>query len=201
MRRLHTGLTPPLAGAAHAPFIKIAPRHIPRPDDRFAEIKTASHFIFTSKTAVDLLLNAIPSFTQLSSCPCFAVGQKTKGCLNKWGFDNVAASKTETAEGLIASIEEHNLIHPKFFWPHSALSRRVIPDYCQKKMIPLIDLILYDTLPNIPDPIPDLQDFDEIIFTSPSSVEGFLSVYGSLPQTCQLTPIGPITADALRRNQ
>lgn len=201
MRRLYTGLTPPSADVTHAPFIRIVPRDIIRPEDRFAEIETASHFLFTSKTAVDLLLEIIPSMALLRERPCFAVGRKTEKCLNKWGFDNVVSSKTETAEGLIACIQEQNLKHPKFFWPHSALSRRVIPNYCQKKMIPLIDLILYDTLPNLPDPIPDLQDFDEIIFTSPSSVEGFLNVYGCLPETCQLTPIGPITADALRRNQ
>ena len=74
----------------------------------------------------------------------------------------------------------------------------MIPDYFLQHEIPYLECTLYDTVIVKPNPLPNLDEFDEIIFTSPSTVEGFLEAYKTLPSDKRLTPIGPVTADSLK---
>jgi uroporphyrinogen-III synthase len=46
--------------------------------------------------------------------------------------------------------------------------------------------------------VPNLAAFDEIVFTSPSTIEAFLAIFGALPRDKILTPVGPVTEAALR---
>jgi uroporphyrinogen-III synthase len=103
-------------------------------------------------------------------------------------------TEESTQEGVIALISQ---IDGYFFLPHSKLSRSILVDYFQANGIPHLALPLYTTENIVPAPIPNLDDFDEIIFTSPSTVIGFLQIYGKLPKGKKLTPIGPITEQTL----
>jgi len=191
MRSLYTGLNPPDSEVVHCPFIRIVPH--PPQTEMYERLPHITHLIFTSKTSVDLFFRYLPKTCDLDHKTFFAVGRVTKSYLEKHGIKEVMSPRAETAEGLVELIDSCNLSKPKFLWPHSALSRPVISDSCT----PLFEYILYDTISIIPDPLPNLDNFDEIIFTSPSTVEGFVKAYGSLPKDKVLTPIGPITAKAL----
>jgi uroporphyrinogen-III synthase len=56
---------------------------------------------------------------------------------------------------------------------------------------------LYDPIFQAPLPIPNLDEFDEIVFTSPSTVRAFLAIYGEIPKDKIIAPIGPITKMSL----
>ena len=58
--------------------------------------------------------------------------------------------------------------------------------------------IFYHTQTNKAVVLPDLNLCDEIVFTSPSTVDAFIDLCGSLPEDIQLTPIGPITKNKLK---
>jgi len=199
MRSLYTGLTPPDSKVIHCPFIQIVPRPAYDPDviQMFQMLSEITHIVFTSKTAVRIFFDYLPHDCDLSSTTLFAVGSVTKSHLESYGMKNVLVPQEETAEGLVELIKSTNLDSAKFLWPHSARSRRVISDYFQQQQILYIEYILYDTVIKKPNPLPNLDEFDEIIFTSPSTVEGFVQSYGALPPDKLLTPIGPVTANVL----
>ena len=86
-----------------------------------------------------------------------------------------------------------------FFLPHSKRARPALSDYFKQHHIPFFALDLYDTIFQKLEPVPNLDDFDEILFTSPSTVEGFLRIYGQLPIHKKLTSIGPITDRQIKK--
>ncbi|NGX57747.1 MAG: hypothetical protein K940chlam3_00641 [Chlamydiae bacterium] len=196
MRRFYTGLRPPEGqDIFHCPLIRIEPR--PLLDPLFEKLAYATHLIFTSQTTVDIFVQYLPNRLLIEGKTWLAVGEKTQSSLHKQRIENVLVPEVETSEGLIELIESLNLKKPYFLWPHSALSRRVIPNYLEQNQHPFFEYVLYDTVTVKPDPLPDLEDFDEIIFTSPSTVQGFIEAYGELPMDKILTPIGPVTKENL----
>jgi uroporphyrinogen-III synthase len=123
-----------------------------------------------------------------------ATGPFTAEALRKKGVDPLVAKKS-TQEGIIDLIAE---MDGYFFLPRSKLARPILSDYFTRKKVPFYSLDLYDIVFQKLEPIPNLDDFDEIVFTSPSTVEGFLQIFGKIPKDKKLTTIGPITEKALK---
>ncbi len=61
------------------------------------------------------------------------------------------------------------------------------------------DCFIYDTIVQKNQPIPDLEDIDEIVFTSPSTIKAFLDIFSAIPLDKKLVTMGPITQKALSR--
>jgi uroporphyrinogen-III synthase len=149
-----------------------------------------THVIFTSQTAVsywDL---------DLRGKTAIAIGEPTRDALLIRHPQPLLAPKA-TQEGVIELLQTLDLQTAFLFLPHSSRARKKLTDFLQMSRLHFFSLNLYDTLFQKVEPVPNLDDFDEIVFTSPSTVEGFLRIYGQLPVGKQLTPIGPITAQAL----
>lgn len=177
-RTLNLGLDP-RPNTIHYPIICTTPRQIEAPQ--------YTHLIFTSKTAVHYF-PAEPTGTII------AVGQATAAACNA---THIATN--ECAEGIIDILETLDLQDAHVLWPHSALSRPLITDYLQKKGVRFNAPILYDTYPHRPYAPPPLDPFDEILFTSPSTVSAFLVIFGDFPDHCTLTSLGDQTAAALKK--
>ena len=112
------------------------------------------------------------------------------------GIDSLTPDK-ETAEGIVEMLQTFPLDKARFFWPHSALSRPILPDFFKSQDISYVDCVLYDTEFQQPTPLPDFDKIDEITFTSPSTVDAFFHFFGrSLPKK-RFNTIGPITAGHL----
>jgi uroporphyrinogen-III synthase len=122
-----------------------------------------------------------------------AIGEATASLLKKKGLKPLIAPFA-TQEGVIELISQ---LKGHFFLPHSKLARPALKDYFKAHHIPFFALELYTTKFQCPEPIPKLNEFDEIVFTSPSTVEGFLRIYKELPKDKKLTAIGPVTKAAL----
>lgn len=202
---LHLGLEPPPSQEnttiVFYPVIRIVPREKSASDivSAVAALHSYNVIVFTSKTAVDLFFALLPNDTPLTRYTWIAVGTATTRRLKEKGIHTVSTATEETAEGVVALIDA--LSFPRdthFLWPHSALARRVIPAALTSRGFPLTECILYDTQLHTPSPKPSLDGIDEILFTSPSSVNGFLLAYGALPHDKILRAIGPVTAAALK---
>ncbi len=202
---LYLGLNPPKIPNTHVlhyPMIQIIPREASHPDiiHSFSQFSEYTHFIFTSQSSVDIFIRYLSFFkltlSDLAGKPIISVGKKTADLLLSKGLQSIIA-KEETAEGVIKELELLNPTDGYFFWPHSSLSRPAMKDYFKKKKWPLQDCILYDTKLIKYEQNPDLTQVDEIIFTSPSTVDGFLANFGQLPKEKKLTAIGPITQKKL----
>lgn len=182
-RILHLGLKAPSPiqdqEIVHCPIIQIRPRTFKIDTTPF------THLIFTSKTSVDL-------FPQFQDKQVIAVGHATALRLMERGIPVTETALDERAEGIIDILERKNLKDAHILWPHSAGSRPTLRQYLEKRGIRFQELILYDTVPLQPDPLPDLTKIDEIVFTSPSTVDAFLQFFGAIPKK-RLKAIGPVT--------
>ncbi len=210
-RILYLGLDPTSYQAqgqvTHWPIIRIVPR--PLKDLALQRIlcafNTYSHIIISSKSTVNILADDLArlgiSLHNWSAKTTIAVGQVTAKHLTACGIQPTLVAQEETAEGVIAALKQLPLKQAHVFWPHSARARSVIKDFLITQQIRHTTCVLYDPVPHTPDHLPNLEHFDEIVFTSPSTVDAFLGIFGQLPTSLTLTPIGPITARYLEEQR
>lgn len=203
-RILYLGLELPEAlkaqNAIHYPIIQIVPRPLDAKEiqEAFCAIPEYSHLIFTSRTTVHLFFEALTFFnfklSHLQTKQCIAVGKSTAQTLQQYGIKAMIIARDETAEGIVEELKQLCCQDAYFFWPHSAHSRSVITNFLRQIQLKCRECLLYETHPILPqDSLPDLSQLDEIIFTSPSTVDAFIAIFGQLPTGIRLTSIGPIT--------
>jgi uroporphyrinogen-III synthase len=152
-----------------------------------------THVIFTSRSTVRHWWEAQPSFDKIA----IAIGEGTAEALRDRGVDPVVALEA-VQEGVIALLDRMDLNGANLLLPQSKRARSQLRGYLEEKKIPFFAFDLYDTFPQKPEPVPSLEPISEIVFTSPSTVEAFLQIYGTFPKDKKLTAIGPVTARALR---
>lgn len=170
-------------------------------DEMSRLLPKTTHWLFTSQTAVQFFFDCLPSFglphgLSKDKIIC-AVGKKTAKALGQRGLLVDVIAQEESAEGLIQALEKLPLDAAYFFWPHSALSRSLLNDYCVKRGWQLFEKVLYHTRFLDGVHLPESAEYDTIFFTSPSTVEAFLDIFGALPRGKTMKTIGPITAKKL----
>lgn len=182
----------------HYPIIRIVPRPLEELHTLFLSFHTYTHLLCTSRTAATLFLKHMSTYG-LSMADLYAKRILVVGKATAQVFDRVdAIAQEETGEGVIKLLQqEKTLKQGHLFFPHSALSRNIIMDYLNTQGIRTTASVFYDTIPNSQEPLPRLDMFDEIIFTSPSTVDAFLHIFKAFPKQVTLTPIGPITQKTL----
>jgi uroporphyrinogen-III synthase len=84
-----------------------------------------------------------------------------------------------------------------FFYPRSSKARPVLSYYLRVRKLRHQVCDLYDTLDHSGALLPPLEKFDEIVFTSPSTVEAFQKIQVTLPKNIIIKAIGPITKASL----
>lgn len=190
----------------HYPIIRIHKRTNNQPDiqDCFKDISLFTHFLFTSKSAVHVFFQMLSYFGHkmhhLHGKEMLCVGHQTAKTLNAYGVSYPLVPPTETAEGMVEFLQKQSIKDAYFFWPHSALSRPIITDFLKQKKHRYKECIIYDTMINkLLTPI-DLRSIDEIYFTSPSTVDAFIELFGHLPQGKILKAIGAITEQKLAQH-
>jgi len=205
-RQLYLGLNPSnyltTDLLTHVPLIKIVPVPLSAVAESFKIFAHYTHILITSQSTIPLLLLYLKSLDlkiyEGQEKIFLAVGKTTAKALKEVGIFVDSIPPEETSEGLISLFQQLDLQNAHLFWPHSALSRPVIRTYLLEKNIKFTECFLYTTETNYPAQLPKLTEFDEIIFTSPSTVDAFLQIFGSLPISKILTPIGKITAHYLK---
>lgn len=201
---LYVGLEVPAhlqgKGVDHFPLIEIRPRSITDPliEKVFSNLSSYTHLIFTSKSAVDILFRYCKGYKcNLNAALAIAVGSSTAAAIRSQSKMEVVIAQNETAEGVIEMLAPLDLTGARILWPHSALSRLLIAEYLRSRCVNFDACIFYDTYTRTPEVLPDMDHYEEVIFTSPSTVKAFVEVFGSLPEGKSLTPIGPITRKAM----
>ena len=186
---LYLGLDPP-PGVIHYPVIRTERIDGPAVNEALQLWPQFSHVVFKSKTAVRYWFEIRAEFEKIA----VAVGKATAKELRLRKVNPLVATE-ETQEGIVELLKREK---PDFvFLPRSKRARSVLTNYLKQESILFLVLDLYDVVFQTPIITVDLQEIDEIVFTSPSTVEGFLKIFGALPQDKILTPIGPVTANSL----
>ncbi len=191
----------------HYPIIHIVPRqlHDPVIERVLRKFSQYTHLVITSKNSVKILIDYLPYFgytiQDWVAKTIIAIGQATAKYMHLHGIYPQLVAKEEVAEGILVEIKTQplqTLQNAYFFWPHSALSRPIISHFFKEQGFFFEQCILYEPQFIVPESLLSLEKFDEIVFTSPSTVNAFLAIFGYLPKDKILTPIGPITANYLK---
>ncbi len=184
----------------HFPLLEIVPRPLDAPQIAHVldELPFYTHCIFTSKHAALLLVKAT-SKDLLASMKVIAIGASTAAALEKEGISPALVAEEEIQEGIIARLRLLPWKDDDYvLMPRSSLSRSALENFFTLRGIRHQVCDLYDTRPRCLSTLPPLDDVEEIVFTSPSTVHAFRLLYPTPPPHKQLTPIGPVTAEALR---
>lgn len=148
-----------------------------------------THIVVTSQTTVDFWDGPWDK-------KVIAIGEKTAFALRRKGIDPLIAPFS-TQEGIIELVK--TIPRGCFFYPKSQRARKTLQTFFRKKTIPFFALDLYETISWKKGPLPNLQSYDKVFFTSPSTVRGFFDAFGFLPEREKTLAIGPITREALDR--
>lgn len=199
MKVLYLGLDPKnykgKGQITHYPIIKIVERDLKEPtfDVLWRDLILFSTVLFTSQNTVHLLLKEVGA-NSLKNKTLISVGKITAKVLSSYGLSSLIC-ENETAEGIISVLS--TISTPYVLYLHSKRARALILDYLIKEKIKHFAAPLYNTLSNFPSPIPTLSEYQEIVFTSPSTVDSFLELFTTFPHNVKLTAIGPITRSYL----
>lgn len=154
-----------------------------------------THILFTSKNAVAFFCAAFPY--DLKKQTLIAIGTATAQELSLRRRPPDFIAEEESAEGLIKLLQTLVLKEAFLLLPRSSLARELLTAFLEEKKVRYFAFDLYDTKLQKPGPSPALSEIDEIVFTSPSTVRGFLALYDTIPQDKILHTQGPITKRCL----
>lgn len=165
----------------HYPVIKTKRRQV------HFNLEPFTHVIFTSKVAVKYF----PQLSKLQDKTVVAIGEATANLLRENNIEPLVA-KSSTQEGIIELLSSLDLKKANIFYPRSSKARANLVEYLEKRKVSFEVVDLYDT-EFIKQKEWNLDYFDEVVFTSPSTVDGFFNIYEKIPIQLHVKTIGPIT--------
>ncbi len=189
----------------HYPIIRLIPKSSQDLEVQRALMQLSSYFLclFTSKNAVHILFSLAKELSlspgELLAGKCVSIGPSTTKALKEHGVDSTLEAFPNTQEGMIDLLKEISLEKQAVFYPRSSLARPLLSSYLIEALATSYVLDLYDTEIQPQGEPPSLENIEEIIFTSPSTVEGFFSLFSEFPSGIRPVFQGPITEKAFYR--
>jgi uroporphyrinogen-III synthase len=190
---LYLGLDPescPVSGRIyHYPVIRTS--SLPEGQSRVKQVwSECTHVLFTSKRAVHYLSSSL----LWEGKTVLAIGEGTAQALRAFGIEPRVAP-IATQEGCLALLQQLDCVNKQICWPRSKNSR----DFLERHLPHARIVDLYETNCFSPGAPPLLSEIDEVVFMSPSCVEGFCRIYGTKLPNVKISVQGPITATACRK--
>ena len=201
-RILFTGLSPErffLKGRyEHIPLIKIEPLEDYREFDSY--LKNISGFdwiVFTSRYGVEHFFNRLKALgygsREIAGVRIAVIGDSTRRRLWDCAVKADLVPKNESSKGLIEAFKKVDLKDKKIFLPRSDISDKGLKKALEKMKARVTSSVAYRNV--MPQDLPDikLDEFDEIMFTSPSTVRNFIKRYKKIPSRVRVSCIGDVT--------
>jgi uroporphyrinogen III methyltransferase/synthase len=179
------------------PTIEIQPPADPAPLDRAIDnLASYDWLIFTSANGVRYFIERLDrSATDLRSLRAriCAIGPATRAAVEALHLKVDLMGAEYVAESLLEAFAAHDLSGKRVLLPRAAVARDVIPTELAKRGAEVDVAEAYRTVaPEVTEPFPDAVD--AITFTSSSTVQNFVSLYGAEPlRGVKAISIGPVT--------
>lgn len=127
------------------------------------------------------------------------MGDSTKNRLLDFGIKADLVPRNESSKGLIERFKKENLKGKNIFLPRSDISDKGLEKDLGKLGALVTTSAAYKNV--MPKDLPDLDlsDFDEIMFTSPSTVRNFKRRYKKIPKNVKVRCIGEVTLREAKR--
>ena len=192
MPTLYTGLTSPDANYIHTPLIEI----VPVDDDTqlrraIADIDSYDYVLFTSRYAAKYVGQLSVMHTRIVS-----IGRTTTKALHQIGVEEVDEVEEDNSYGVLSWFSSQS--RGRVLIPRSNLALPIIPEGLRQLGFDVDCITAYiNRMPEHPKKV-NLDEIDRIVFTSPSTIDNFVSLYGALPENKELITRGPITEQHLQ---
>ncbi len=188
----------------HLPLIKIIPLDDYTVFDGYLrDIENFDWIVFTSRYGVEYFFKRLEAVRKdardLKGVEIAVIGMSTARRLKNFGVSADLIPREESSEGLIKKLSRTGLDGKKVFMPRSDLSDKGLEKALRKMGAEVTACVAYrnvaaDWLPDL-----DMGSFDEIMFTSPSTVRSFKARYKTLPDNVKVKCIGEVTLREARR--
>lgn len=182
----------------HAPIIKTEPLPIKDKIRFFKELTDATHLLLTSQESVKYFFEILNSFhldqSRVMGKSIIAVGMATRALLIQHGFAVDYTPSNESQEGLIDLFKAIDLTKAHIFYPHSSKARLSLIQYFEESSTSFYDVSVYNT--DINDDFDSEvrpEEYDQIVFTSPTCVKYYFDTFSSLPPEDKCLFIGQVT--------
>ena len=192
MPTLYTGLTSPDANYIHTPLIEI----VPVDDDTqllraIADIDSYDYVLFTSRYAAKYVGALSVMHTRIVS-----IGRTTTKALHQIGVEEVDEVEEDNSYGVVSWFSSQS--RGRVLIPRSNLALPIIPEGLRQLGFEVDCITAYNNrMPEHPKKV-NLDEIDRIVFTSPSTIDNFIRIYGALPEKKELVTRGPITEQHLQ---
>jgi uroporphyrinogen III methyltransferase/synthase len=173
-------------------------------DNVIASIAQFDIVIFTSIYAVKFLFERISSIGMdsriFAGVKIVSIGSHTSSKLKEFGLLPDLQPKKESSEGIIELINLKSIKNSRILLPRSDKATSFLPNQLRKTGNTVDELKVYTNV--VPDTIRKLnpESFDEVIFSSPSCVDNFVSIYGAIPLKPHIVYKGGETLKALKKH-
>jgi len=181
----------------HIPFIEIKPlSDYSNLKNILKEIETYDWIVFLSRYGVyyffENLLNFGFDARILKNVKIAAIGSSTANRLKDYGILSDIKPEFETSLGLFEVLKD-KIKNKKILLLRSDIADKGLEEKFKSAGAKVKRCVLYKNV--IPKNIPelDLSIFDEIMFTSPSTVRNFYKIYKSIPSKIKVKCIGEVT--------
>lgn len=185
----------------HTPLIEISKAMVKEEDLRRIRGLEYDWIFFTSRHGVRFFFEIINEsgvdIRCLSHIRIASVGKVTTEALSEYQLFPDFESPTESAEGLVDYFEKQRPEGSRILLPRSDKKLNLLSDGLERLGYRVTDLTAYENHINAKAVKVDLSRFSKVLFASPSGVEAFERLYGSMPEGPILVGKGKTTATKL----
>ena len=188
----------------HLPLIKIEPmENYDELDGYIRRIREFAWIVFTSRYGVKYFFRRLNSLEfdsrHIAGRKIAAIGKSTENMLLNFGVRPDLIPELESSRGLIREFKNIDLRGKQIFLPRSDISDKGLGEALKEQGARVWSSFAYRN--RMPDNLPDLDlnSFDQVIFTSPSTVRNFIERYKRLPAKVKVRCIGAVTREEARR--
>ena len=199
-RTLYTGSQCPDPNFIWTPLIKLTPVADTTALEDSAR-KTAAdaykYVIFTSRHAARYWAEAAgDEFHMPETTKVVAIGETTENELTDLGLRVDMRPDTDDSYGIIRLMESQE--RGAVLIPRSDKALQIIPDGLRKLGYDVTTLVAYENKINHTARRINMDDVDTIIFTSPSTIDAFIALYGAIPEGKNIVCRGRVTEAHLK---
>ncbi|MDB5249437.1 MAG: Uroporphyrinogen synthase [Segetibacter sp.] len=155
--------------------------------------KLPATVVFTSMNAVEVVVDLLPANAVMPGWKLYCIGGATFTLVKKyWAYDSIAFT-AKNATDLAKKITADKITNIHFFCGNKR--REELPEILRAENIMVNELVVYETIDT---PVKIEEDYNAILFFSPSAVNSFFTSNQVSPDTI-LFAIGNTTANAIKQ--
>lgn len=174
------------AHVVHTPLISI--KNIEMNDEiryEMENLKFYHRIIFTSRYSVHHFFKKLfelgKDVRSLSHLSIDSIGKTTSQALREYGLIITPLSVSESSDGMVEFYKQNNVSGESVFIPRSNQGTSILPDGLKALGNKVCAINVYHTHMNKTIIKQDLDQFNGVVFTSPSTVNVFVEVYNEIP--------------------